>query len=185
MKATTFLLGSLLIVPLMGWHALAGKHYTTKKGIQYYIEHLYQYTWFEAYFECAYRNMSLYTYGSQAEFNDLYELLTSDKFPDKPPHAWIGAVGVKGKFIWIKNQKPMTELHLWAENNPDNSKDIEHCLQIWHSKKFLNDLDCLRKIGFVCEIRRDAEALSPAATGYVESGKYKGLTINLYQNNVH
>lgn len=101
MKATTFLLGSLLIVPLMGWHALAGKHYTTKKGIQYYIEHLYkvieyffvlnkiygifnvihffQYTWFEAYFECAYRNMSLYTYGSQAEFNDLYELLTSDK----------------------------------------------------------------------------------------------------------
>lgn len=75
----------------------------------------------------------------------------------------------------------MTELHLWAENNPDNSNDKENCLQIWHSKKFLNDLDCLRKIGFVCEIRRDDEALSPA----VESGKYKGLTINLYQNNVH
>ncbi|XP_073822434.1 lectin subunit alpha-like [Musca autumnalis] len=180
MKTIVFLPFILLIIPLMGRNVLGGKFYTTKRGIKYYVEHLYQYTWFEAYFECIYRNMSLYTYGSQGEFDDLYELLTSDKFSMKPHDFWIGAIGVKGKFMWIKNHKPMTALHLWSDNNPDNTEGKENCLNIWHAKKYLNDLNCLRTIGFVCETNNEKEVEENVTTG-----KYKGLTINLYQNNIH
>ncbi|XP_075153416.1 lectin subunit alpha-like [Haematobia irritans] len=175
----TFAFLQLLLVTTFNGIVWAGKHYTTSKGSIYYIEHLYQYSWFEAYFECSYRNMSLYTIRDLDQFYDLHSLLMSGNFETKPPNLWIGAIGVKGKFLWIANHKTMDFVSLWGDNNPDNTNENEHCLQIWFTKRYLNDLNCERKIGFICENRiDDFSSRTPQA-----EGKYKGLTINFYQNN--
>ncbi|XP_013113419.2 lectin subunit alpha [Stomoxys calcitrans] len=178
MKAPKFLFLYLLLTAVY-FEVWAGNHYQTPSGVAYYIEPMYQFNWFEAYFECSYRNMSLYTIKNIEQFHDLHSLLMSGKFNDKPPNLWIGGIGLKSKFFWVKTQQPMTFDDLWAPNNPDNANEMEHCLQIWSRKRYLNDLNCELKIGFVCESNSEDHLTAMAHN----EGKYRGLTINLYQNN--
>lgn len=71
---------------------------------------------------------------------------------DKPPHLWVGGIGINRKFAWILTGKPIIP-SLWCDVCPNNSGNNENCIQIWGLQQGLNDVRCDWAIGYVCEDR--------------------------------
>ncbi|XP_065357709.1 E-selectin-like [Calliphora vicina] len=138
------------IVAVLSSTAKAGNFYTSATNKIYYVESAYNYNWFESHIECHNKNMTLFTIENEDSFYDLYNVLISGKFSRKPPHLWVGAVGSQRKFTWILNGKPV----IWKHGSFDNARNSENCLQLYENTKDLNDVNCVNKMGFVCEENR-------------------------------
>lgn len=94
----------------------------------------------------------------------------------KPPHLWTGGVGSNRKFIWFSTGTPVAT-RTWGIGNPDNSGNVENCVQIFENTNKLNDIKCFEKMGFVCEKTPGNDEEKPSA----DFGKYRGLVFNFNQ----
>ncbi|KAM7352595.1 lectin subunit alpha-like [Cochliomyia hominivorax] len=128
------------------------KLYTTRNNKTYYVEDKYAFTWYDAHLECSTRDMALVTIDSKEKYDDINELLIGGTFKDKPPHLWVGAIGINRKFAWILTGKPIIP-SLWCNICPNNHPNNENCVQFWGFEHGLNDVSCDWKIGYVCEDR--------------------------------
>ncbi|XP_065357848.1 lectin subunit alpha-like [Calliphora vicina] len=149
MNSLRFYAVLLVIFPIHGIQSIL---YTTAKNNTYYIEDTYLFTWYDAHLECSIRDMALLNIDSKEKYDDIYELLLSGKFNDKPPHLWVGAIGINKKFAWTITGKPIIP-SLWCNICPNNHPNNENCVEFWGNQHGLNDLNCDSKIGFVCEDR--------------------------------
>ncbi|XP_059224272.1 lectin subunit alpha [Stomoxys calcitrans] len=119
-----------------------------------FIEQEQKFTWFEANNECAIRNMTLIAVDT-FEKNQVIDSLLRKKFPVSP-NLWIGGsdLGQEGKFIWSSTGKSF-EFTNWQHQQPDNSKNDEHCVHYRINSDFeWNDAQCWGKMGFICEENR-------------------------------
>uniref|UniRef100_A0A1I8P288 C-type lectin domain-containing protein n=1 Tax=Stomoxys calcitrans TaxID=35570 RepID=A0A1I8P288_STOCA len=116
-----------------------------------FIEEEQKYNWFEAWNECAIRNMTLIAVDT-VEKNAALDGILRKKFA-KCPNLWIGGndLGEEGKFIWTPTGKRF-EFSNWQKGQPDNYKSNEHCVHYYNIADFeWNDAPCSSKIGFICE----------------------------------
>lgn len=70
-----------------------------------------------------------------------------------PEGFWIVGtrLGNEPSFYWFGNEQPVTFTD-WLENNPDNWKWNENCIEIWPFKgSKWNDRECLMLNNFICE----------------------------------
>ncbi|XP_075156862.1 lectin subunit alpha-like [Haematobia irritans] len=119
-----------------------------------FIEQEQKYNWFEAWNECALRNMTLIAVDT-AEKHVIINSMLRKKFP-KVPNLWIGGndLGEEGKFVWSSTGKPFTFSN-WQKGQPDNYKSIENCVHFYDITDFeWNDVQCVFKMGFICEENR-------------------------------
>ncbi|XP_075156000.1 lectin subunit alpha-like [Haematobia irritans] len=130
----------------------------TTDGQQFLIDGDQKYNWFQAFHECARRNMQLVEVHSQVKNQALIAIL-------KPLYGnshnfWLGANDEYNKnkefkrpFYWSSSGKPMTFAY-WSHNNPDNDRHDEHCVHTWSSRSEYqwNDNHCdTARLGFICE----------------------------------
>ncbi|XP_073828777.1 lectin subunit alpha-like [Musca autumnalis] len=119
-----------------------------------FIEEEQKYNWFEAWDECAMRNMTLIAIDT-AEKNAVIDKILRNKF-QKCPNLWLGGndLGLEGKFTWSSTGKRF-EFSNWSKGQPDNYKSNEHCVHYYTITDFeWNDAPCSSKIGFICEENR-------------------------------
>uniref|UniRef100_A0A1I8NST3 C-type lectin domain-containing protein n=1 Tax=Stomoxys calcitrans TaxID=35570 RepID=A0A1I8NST3_STOCA len=126
-------------------------------GSTFYIETEQKYNWFQALHECARRGYKLAELQDKQKTLDLELVMQS--YLDKPFNLWLGAndefntkQDYKRSFYWSFSGKRMTYSN-WSRDNPDNYKSNEHCVHIWTERERFawNDLDCTKKLGYVCE----------------------------------
>uniref|UniRef100_A0A1A9W339 C-type lectin domain-containing protein n=1 Tax=Glossina brevipalpis TaxID=37001 RepID=A0A1A9W339_9MUSC len=136
-------------VPFTKWHK-------NLDNLPIFIDNEYNYNWFEAWNECASKNMSLITLDSEWKEDMLINLLR-EMF--KSTHNyWLGAndLAEEGKFVWAATGKVFAYSN-WSANkhplrNPDNFANKEHCVHYWNQTDFeWNDNDCRIKMGLICE----------------------------------
>ena len=67
----------------------------------------------------------------------------------------IGAMKVKGKWVWTDSIKEIKIPLMWHKNQPDNWEGIENCLSVVkdNSTRF-NDMICLKLIGSPLYVER-------------------------------
>uniref|UniRef100_T1PK09 Lectin C-type protein n=1 Tax=Musca domestica TaxID=7370 RepID=T1PK09_MUSDO len=119
-----------------------------------FIEEEQKYNWFEAWEECAMRNMTLIAIDT-AEKNTIVDKVLRNRF-EKCPNLWLGGndLGLEGKFVWSSTGKRF-EFSNWSKGQPDNYKSNEHCVHYYTITDFeWNDAPCTSKIGFICEENR-------------------------------
>ncbi|KAM7355854.1 lectin subunit alpha-like [Cochliomyia hominivorax] len=133
-------------------------------GREYLIETEYKYNWYQAYHECARRDLQLVIIDSAAKNIAIINLLK--KVIGRSHNLWLGgndefssSRDFKRPFIWSATGKPFT-FTFWSSDNPDNYLTREHCVHIWASKPLYewNDNDCNNKIGFICETNHYLES---------------------------
>ncbi|NP_001292047.1 lectin subunit alpha-like precursor [Musca domestica] len=158
--------------------AVRAKLYQTPNNVTYFINQDYTYTWFEALIECSSRNMSLLTLEEDVELLDIYQIAIKNNFAKKPPHLWTGGVGSNRKFIWFSTGTPVAT-RTWGIGNPDNSGNVENCVQIFENTNKLNDIKCFEKMGFVCEKKPGNDEEKPLA----DFGKFGDWCLILIKEN--
>ncbi|XP_013113411.2 lectin subunit alpha [Stomoxys calcitrans] len=161
-----------------------GQLYQTSKNVTYFINQDYAYTWYEAFLECSFRNMTLLSLERDEKIDELLQVINKHKFSKKPPHLWTGGIGSNRKFVWSNTGRPIVS-RLWGPGNPDNSANMENCVQIYENTKHLNDIKCVEKFGFVCEMTQCnldvAKACDPEKTESRRIEKYSGFVFNFNQ----
>ncbi|XP_075150764.1 salivary C-type lectin 2-like [Haematobia irritans] len=179
--SVTFLIAIAIMLNNSFVQGDSGKFYQTDKTVTYFINPSYMYTWYEAFLECNYRNMTLLSLEPDSKIDDILQIITKNKFSQKPPHLWIGGIGANRKFAWIDSGRPIVSL-LWGPGNPDNSANIENCIQIFENTKLLNDIKCSEKMGFVCEMKKvQSEKATSTDCDNKKSEKYSGFVFNFNQ----
>uniref|UniRef100_A0A1I8Q0F5 C-type lectin domain-containing protein n=1 Tax=Stomoxys calcitrans TaxID=35570 RepID=A0A1I8Q0F5_STOCA len=119
-----------------------------------FIEHEQKYNWFEAWNECAMRNMTLMAIDTTERHGVMNSMLR--KRFTKCPNLWIGGndLGEEGKFVWSPTGRPF-EFSNWQKGQPDNYKSNENCVHYYDITDFeWNDAACSLKMGFICEENR-------------------------------
>ncbi|KNC28722.1 hypothetical protein FF38_09443 [Lucilia cuprina] len=130
-------------VPVRKWHR-------SNDGSLYFIEAEEKYNWFEAWNECARKNMSLMAIDTLYKHTQIDTLLRRI-FPTSPS-LWISGHdnAVDRRYEWATSGRVFTFTN-WGAGQPDRLNNNEHCILIWHNTWQWYDLPCSRKIGFVCE----------------------------------
>ncbi|KAL9883849.1 lectin subunit alpha-like [Glossina fuscipes fuscipes] len=133
-------------VPFTHWHNI-------QDNVVVFIDEEYKYNWFEAWNECASKNMSLITLDSEEKEKMLIRLLREI---NATRNLWLGAndLAEEGKFMWASTGTAF-DYSNWYMNNPDNYQNKEHCVHIIEQSDFeWNDNDCKVKMGIICEENR-------------------------------
>ncbi|XP_037819439.1 lectin subunit alpha-like [Lucilia sericata] len=138
-------------------------YYKALDGREYLIETDKKYNWYQAWHECARRNLQLTVIDSQAKNLNIIDLLK--KVIGKSSNLWLGGndefsskKSVTRPFYWAATGKRIV-FSYWSDNQPDNNRKNEHCAHIWDHKSAYkwNDIDCTEKMGFICEINHYVE----------------------------
>lgn len=108
--------------------------------------------------ECARRGAQLVEVHSAEKNTVLNNLLK--RVLNKPYNLWLGGndefinnnLENNRPFFWSATGKQFNFTY-WSEGNPSNFDSDEHCAHIyWYSTSYKwNDINCLEKMGFVCE----------------------------------
>ncbi|XP_075155822.1 lectin subunit alpha-like [Haematobia irritans] len=144
----------ILVVMQMTQAVLYDKWHECQEFGRIFIEEEQKYNWFEAWNECAIRNMTLIAVDT-AERNPAIDTILRKKFT-KCPNLWIGGndLGEEGTFIWSSTGNRF-EFSNWQKGQPDNYKNNEHCVHYYTITDFeWNDAPCSSKMGFICEENR-------------------------------
>uniref|UniRef100_A0A1B0A3E6 C-type lectin domain-containing protein n=1 Tax=Glossina pallidipes TaxID=7398 RepID=A0A1B0A3E6_GLOPL len=159
-------------VPFTHWHII-------EDDVVLFIDEEYKYNWFEAWNECASKNMSLITLDSEQKEKILTKLLR--EMFNSTRNLWLGAndLAEEGKFTWASTGT-VFDYSNWSLNsrnyrnktdalvrNPDNYENKEHCVHYWKESDFeWNDNVCGTKMGLICEdhhitqlMKKDLKAL--------------------------
>nr|ABD60990.1 lectin [Glossina morsitans morsitans] len=155
-------------VPFTHWHNI-------EDDVVLFIDGEYKYNWFEAWNECASKNMSLITLDSEQKEKMLTKLLR--EVFNSTRNLWLGAndLAEEGKFTWAStgavfdysNWSLNRSKNNWRVRNPDNYQNKEHCVHYWRESEFeWNDNVCGTKMGLICEdhhitqlMKKDLKAL--------------------------
>uniref|UniRef100_A0A1A9W340 C-type lectin domain-containing protein n=1 Tax=Glossina brevipalpis TaxID=37001 RepID=A0A1A9W340_9MUSC len=128
--------------------------FTAPDGLKLFIEPDQKYNWFQAWNECASRNMSLIEFSTVEKYSSIRNLLKNASYTNR--NLWLGGtdLGEEGTFIWASTGKKFDYTN-WHQNNPDNYLSKEHCVHIWEGTNFeWNDNDCWAKMGIICQENR-------------------------------
>lgn len=74
---------------------------------------------------------------------------------DLPPQVWLGGSDkdIEGAWVWSNECRFKDQVFsFWAQTQPDNYNDNEHCLTLRTQDSQWNDADCTHERNFVCEI---------------------------------
>ncbi|XP_061397200.1 lectin subunit alpha-like [Musca vetustissima] len=115
-----------------------------------FIDTEQKYNWYQAWNECALRNLTLITLDTAAKSAALTSLLRTKKLKF---NFYLGGhdLAEEGQFVWPLTGKRF-DFANWNLGNPDNYKDMEHCVHIWENTDYeWNDTRCVNKMGFICE----------------------------------
>ncbi|XP_075150763.1 lectin subunit alpha-like [Haematobia irritans] len=131
--------------------AVVKKWHKSDNGDLYYIENESKYNWFEAWNECARKNMSLLAI-DRYERHYQIDILIKGLFPTCPSF-WIAGTdnAVDGRYEWATTGEVFTFTN-WGSGQPGRTAG-EHCILIWTTWDW-HDLPCTHKLGFICEENR-------------------------------
>ncbi|KAH8263443.1 hypothetical protein KR044_009199 [Drosophila immigrans] len=126
------------------------RHLFEKVGSKYYyIEQSANVNWFQAAHKCRTLNGHLVSIKNLSEFNEIVSKLQPGK------HYWIDIndLGTKGEYRSITTGHVATYFN-WHGNNPDNSRNVEHCVELRfdHFKHLMNDCNCTIEKYFICQL---------------------------------
>ncbi|XP_059057065.1 lymphocyte antigen 75-like isoform X2 [Achroia grisella] len=142
-----------------------GYEYVANIGSCYKIPRL-AYAWNEAYAECRSQGAHLVVLNSQAEHDAVMEVMRKTRLlPDSyMPYYFIAGYratvptdGSPRVFKTIFNQT-ITEAGYskWADTEPNNVNGNENCGSLFENDGNLNDQDCAKRYGFICEKEKDS-----------------------------
>ncbi|XP_061400479.1 lectin subunit alpha-like [Musca vetustissima] len=147
-----------LIIGIINFTRAVPQWYNGTDGKRYLIEGEQKYNWFQAFHECARRNLQLVEIDSDHKNNQIISVLKP--IFGNSHNLWIGAIdeynGEKNynrPFYWHSSGKRMT-FSYWSDSNPDNDAHSEHCVHMWESKPNYrwNDHKCdWPRLGYICE----------------------------------
>ena len=105
--------------------------------------------WNDAQTYCQNQGGNLASYRSQTELDKIVKYANtceSDSF------FWVGATDKEkeGKWIWT-DDKTTLAFSGWAEDEPNNEDEEEHCGAIETEDKALYDADCSAELFFACQ----------------------------------
>ncbi|XP_053688391.1 C-type lectin 37Da-like [Sabethes cyaneus] len=124
---------------------------------RYFIPNL-KANWHKANEFCVTLGMNLASVKSLVEHTELIRFVEkTDKFSNAT-RFWIGAsdLAEEGVYTWVSNGHLVTFTN-WADNEPNNVNDTEHCIEIIHNTYVnrvwqWNDRECRSAIEyFICE----------------------------------
>jgi len=104
--------------------------------------------WNDAHAFCQNQGGNLASYRSQTELDKIVKY--SNKYePDN--FYWVGANDKEreGRWIWT-DDKSTLDFSGWAEDEPNNEDDMEHCGAIETEEGAMYDADCTAELYFVC-----------------------------------
>ncbi|KAM7352642.1 lectin subunit alpha-like [Cochliomyia hominivorax] len=139
-----FLLITLVYcVPVDKWHR-------SGDGSLFFIEAETKYNWYQAWNECARKNMSLIaidTFYKHTQIDTLIKRL----FPQSPSF-WLAGHdnAVDRRYEWATSGQVFSFTN-WGVGQPDRLNNSEHCILIWHNTWQWYDLPCSHNLGFICE----------------------------------
>uniref|UniRef100_A0A1A9W341 C-type lectin domain-containing protein n=1 Tax=Glossina brevipalpis TaxID=37001 RepID=A0A1A9W341_9MUSC len=146
-----------------------GERHVILDYLQIYVDTEFKGNWFQAWHECASRNMTLIALDSEEKNKALEHALKKDCETDAYPRLWLGGtdLGAEGQYVWASTGKPFDYVN-WSPGNPDNDGGYEHCAYIWEKTDFQwNDGDCTIKMGFICEDHPIKYALHKSFEEYI------------------
>ncbi|XP_001651192.2 perlucin [Aedes aegypti] len=114
--------------------------------------------WFKAFEYCNYLGMRLAIIDTATDQSKLVQMIEStDKFNNVSTEIWIGASDLAQEtfFHWHSTGLRVQYTN-WMQNQPDNAKGVEHCVEIRHIPAHgwnwkWNDRECTAMRYFVCE----------------------------------
>ncbi|XP_065355480.1 lectin subunit alpha-like [Calliphora vicina] len=129
--------------PVEKWHK-------SSDGSLYYIEREEKYNWFEAWNECARRNMSLMAIDTMYKHTQIDTLLR--RLFTVSPSLWLSGNdnAVDKRYEWATTGNVFGFTN-WGTGQPDRLNNNEHCILIWKTTWQWYDLPCSHKLGFLCE----------------------------------
>ncbi|KAL9882736.1 lectin subunit alpha-like isoform 1-T1 [Glossina fuscipes fuscipes] len=149
MKAFTF----LSLVFYINQCNSIGQRFVILDNLQIYVDTDSKVNWFQAWNECASRNMNLIALDSGEKCKDLANAIKKDCDTGTYPRLWLGGtdLATEGQYVWTSTGKLFNYVN-WSPGNPDNDRGNEHCAYIWEKTNFQwNDGNCTIKMGFICE----------------------------------
>nr|ADI87388.1 putative lectin alpha-subunit [Lucilia sericata] len=158
------------------------KLYKANDGKEYLIETEAKYNWYQAWHECARKNLQLVAIETEEKNNAIIDVLK--KVVGKPLNLWLGGNDefssgrdYNRPFYWLATGKQFS-FTSWSPNNPDNDRKREHCVHFWEKKPYQwNDIDCTTQMGFICEENRYAETYNKEVTQKCDAFKHSSLSI--------
>ncbi|XP_037813366.1 lectin subunit alpha-like [Lucilia sericata] len=121
----------------------------SEDGSKFYIEVTKKVNFFEAWSDCARKNMSLIAIDSYAKHQQIDGLLR--RLYTSCPSVWIGGHdnAVHLRFEWMSTGEPFSFTN-WGPGQPADTAKDEHCLLIWTDFQW-HDYPCTGKLGYICE----------------------------------
>ncbi|TMW41566.1 hypothetical protein DOY81_013355, partial [Sarcophaga bullata] len=119
----------------------------SEDGSKFFIETDKKYTWFQAWNNCARKNMSLIaidTYEKHQQFDKLLR-----KYYNKLTYIWIGGHNYDNslQYQWASTGEVFTFTN-WHPNEPDARQNT--CVRLDVDYQWYNS-DCFNKFGYICE----------------------------------
>ncbi|XP_013098457.1 lectin subunit alpha-like [Stomoxys calcitrans] len=161
MKGSTVL--GIVVISVLLWNfALAADdddkdpNIFTTENFKYFIETKQKYNWSEAATECENKKMNLVSIDTKAKSDDVKIILNEAFLNNKKriPSMFIGANDLVEfrDFIWLPKGDVFTYTN-WEKNEPNNYRKLnERCVHLgYHGDEKWNDINCARKLGFICE----------------------------------
>ncbi|XP_051788972.1 E-selectin-like isoform X2 [Erpetoichthys calabaricus] len=107
-------------------------------------------TWNQARVWCKTRYTDMVAIQNKGEIAYLNEIL-----PQVKGYYWIGIRKMKGNWTWVGTNKSLTkEAENWAENEPNNGRNNEDCVEIYIKRQIdagkWNDEDCTKSKTALC-----------------------------------
>ncbi|XP_065357710.1 lectin subunit alpha-like [Calliphora vicina] len=141
---------SILVIITLAGSVQVEKWFKSADDSLYYIEAEAKYSWFEAWNECARKNMTLIAIDT--EYKDFQIDALIRKLFVKCPSFWLAghdnAVDMRYEWVTTGNVFSFTN---WGPGQPDRLNNNEHCILIWQNTWQWYDLPCSHKLGFICE----------------------------------
>ncbi|XP_013113412.1 lectin subunit alpha [Stomoxys calcitrans] len=127
------------------------KWHRSDNGALYFIEPEQKFNWFEAWNECARKNMSLIAIDRYEGHYQIDSLIR--KLFTTCPSFWLAGNdnAVDGRYEWATTGEIFTFTN-WGSGQPGRTTG-EHCILLWTTWDW-HDLTCTHKLGFICEENR-------------------------------
>ncbi|XP_037813364.1 lectin subunit alpha-like [Lucilia sericata] len=137
-----FLINLVYCVPEQKWRE-------SEDGSKFYIEPAGKYNWYEAWSDCARKNMSLIAIDTYAKHQQIDNLLK--RLYNSCPPVWIAGHdnAVHLRFEWASTGQPFSFTN-WGANQPADTTKNEPCILMWTDFQW-HDYPCTNKLGYICE----------------------------------
>ncbi|XP_027866894.1 galactose-specific lectin nattectin-like [Xiphophorus couchianus] len=123
-----------------GWTWYNGRCFVFVKDIK---------RWIMAENTCLSMDGNLASMHSMDQYNFIRELIYNET--GKHTSTWVGAHDSAQEGIWMWSDGSKFVFKVWGENEPNNIRGMEHCLQINHNERnHTSDEACAKKLPFIC-----------------------------------